>query len=287
VGYCEVIYIFFFLHPFMPFSPTNVTPADRYALIGKLMEEVKLRKYSYKTGKLYISMVRRWLLSGQSARDFILSYSDASASTMRAANFALRFFYQNVLRERFPEDIPLAGKDAKLPTVLSRDEAKAMISGTENAKHKALLGALYYGGLRLSEAIGLKWDDLDFGRMLVHVRDGKGRKDRVIFLHPELKILLDAHCSNNSEGLVFVSGYSGGKYVPKTVQLVVKEAAARARIKKNVTPHTLRHSFATHLLEGGADIRYIQKLLGHKDLKTTQIYTHVAETDMGRLASML
>ena len=275
------------LSPLMPFNPKNVSSADRYALITKLVEEVKLRKYSPRTGRLYVSMVRRWLLSEKTARDFILSYSDASASTMRAANFALRFFYQNVLREPFPEDIPLAGKDAKLPTVLSRDEAKAMISGTENIKHKALLGALYYGGLRLSEAIGLKWGDLDFGRMLVHVRDGKGRKDRIVFLHPELKNLLDVHNSDSREGLVFVSGYSGGKYVPKTVQLVVKEAAARARIKKNVTPHTLRHSFATHLLEGGADIRYIQKLLGHKDLKTTQIYTHVAETDMGRLARML
>ncbi|MDO9537320.1 MAG: tyrosine-type recombinase/integrase [Thermoplasmata archaeon] len=271
----------------MPFSPINVTPAERYALIAKLVEEVKLRKYSPKTGRLYVSMVRRWLLSGDSARDFILSYSDASASTMRVANFALRFFFENVLREQFPMDIPLAGKDAKLPTVLSRDEAKAMLSGTENVKHRAIIGALYYGGLRLSEAINLTWEDLDFGRMLVQVKQAKGRKDRVVFLHLELKNLLDAHNSDNREGLVFVSGYSGGKYNPKTVQLVVREAAARAKIKKHVTPHTLRHSFATHLLEGGADIRYIQKLLGHKDLKTTQIYTHVAETDMARLARML
>ncbi len=271
----------------MPFDPINVTAADRYTLIGKLMEEVKLRKYSYKTGRLYISMVRRWLLSGQSARDFILSYSDASASTMRVANFALKFFYETVLREPFPEDIPLAGKDAKLPTVLSRDEVKAMLSGTENAKHKALLGALYYGGLRLSEAINLNWEDLDIGRMVIHVRNAKGRKDRMVFLHPELKLLLGAYKPEGREGLVFISGYSDGKYVSKSVQLVVKDAAARARIKKNVTPHTLRHSFATHLLEGGADIRYIQKLLGHKDLKTTQIYTHVAETDMARLAGML
>jgi site-specific recombinase XerD len=271
----------------MPFDPINITPADRYALIGKLMEEVKLRKYSYKTGHLYVSMVRRWLLSGQSARDFILSYSDASASTMRIANFSLRFFHENVLHKPFPEDIPLAGKDAKLPTVLSRDEAKAMLAGTENAKHRAVLGALYYAGLRLSEAIGLEWEDLDFGRGVIHVRNAKGRKDRMVFLHPELKSLLDAYKPEGREGLVFVSGYSGGKYTPKSVQLVVKDAAARARIKKNVTPHTLRHSFATHLLEGGADIRYIQKLLGHKDLKTTQIYTHVAETDMSRLAGML
>jgi len=271
----------------MPFDPVNTTSAERYELIGKLIEEVKLRKYSYKTARLYASMVRRWLLSGKSARDFILSYSDASASTMRAANFALRFFHENVLHEPFPEDIPLAGKDAKLPTVLSRNEVKAMLAWTENSKHKALLGALYYAGLRLSEAIGLRWDDLDFGRMVIHVRNAKGRKDRMVFLHPELKVLLDSHNPGDREGLVFVSGYSGGKYVSKTVQLVVKEAAARARIKKNVTPHTLRHSIATHLLEGGADIRYIQKLLGHNDLKTTQIYTHVAETDMSRLAGML
>ncbi len=271
----------------MPFDLKKISSEDRIELIATLVEEVKLRRYSPKTGRLYVSMVRRWLLSEKTARDFILSYSDASASTMRVANFALRFFYENVLREPFPGNIPLAGKDAKLPVVLSRDEVKAILSGTENIKHRAILGALYYGGLRLSEAIGLKWADLDFGRMLVHVRSSKGRKDRIVFLHPELKRLLEFYTPGNRDGLVFVSGYSGGKYTPKSVQLVVKETASRAGIKKHVTPHTLRHSFATHLLEGGADIRYIQKLLGHKDLKTTQIYTHVAETDMARLAGML
>ncbi len=271
----------------MPFDAKKLSSDEKYDLIGRLIEEVKLRKYSHRTGKLYVSMVKRFMESGKSPREFLLAYSDASASTMRAAYFSLKFFYNNVLREPFPEELPLAGKDAKLPVVLSRAEAKAMLSGTDNIKHRAILAALYYAGLRLSKAINLKWVDIDFDRELVHVRNSKGRKDRIVFLHPELKAMLDAYRPENRDGLVFVSGYSGEKYSPKSVQLVVRDAAKRAGITKHVTPHTLRHSFATHLLEGGADIRYIQKLLGHKDLKTTQIYTHVAETDMSRLAKIL
>ncbi|MDO9538265.1 MAG: tyrosine-type recombinase/integrase [Thermoplasmata archaeon] len=271
----------------MPFDTKNLSSDEKYDLIGRLIEEVKLRKYSYRTGKLYASMVKRFLESEKSPRDFILSYSDASASTMRVANFSLRFFYENVIREPFPEGIPLAGKDAKLPVVLSRAEAKAMLSGTENIKHRTILATLYYAGLRLSEAISLKWVNIDFDRELVHIRDSKGRKDRIVFLHPELRALLDIYKPESRDGLLFVSGYSGGKYTPKSIQLVVRDVTKRVGIKKQVTPHTLRHSFATHLLEGGADIRYIQKLLGHKDLKTTQIYTHVVETDMARLAGMI
>ena len=209
----------------------------------------------------------------------------AKRSTMRQAYFALKFFYENVLHERFDEELPLTKKKMKLPIVLSRGEVKKMIEITDNLKHKLILSFLYYAGLRLDEVVNLRWRDIDFDRDIVHVKTAKGEKERVVFLHPKLKEMLNVH-GIKKRGWVFVS-QRGGKYNKRTIQQIVKNAAMKAGIKKKVTPHTLRHTFATHLLEAGADIRYIQQLLGHKSLKTTQIYTHVANRDIKKLADLL
>ncbi len=160
-----------------------------------------------------------------------------------------------------------------------------MVEATNNIKHKLVLMFLYYAGLRLNEVRNLRWQDLDFDREIIHVKAAKGEKERVVFLHPKLKELLKIY-RIGTEGLIFLS-QRGEKYNKRTIQQIVKHAAKKSEIKKKVTPHTLRHSFATHLLESGADIRYIQQLLGHKDLKTTQIYTHVANKDIKKLANLL
>lgn len=204
---------------------------------------------------------------------------------MRSVYFALKFFYEKVLDEKFYEKIPLAKKNLKLPVVLSREEIGKIIKVTTNIKHKLILMFLYYAGLRLDEVRNLKWGDLDFDREIIHVKITKGKKERVIFLHSRLKEMLKVY-SIGTEGLIFLA-QRGKKYNKRTIQQMVKNAAKKAGIKKGVTPHTLRHSFATHLLEGGADIRYIQKLLGHKNLQTTQIYTHVANKDIKKLANLL
>ncbi len=270
----------------MQFENKNLTPKERYELIGRLIEELKLRKYSYRTGKAYVYIVKNFLRSGLTPREFLLKYySDKSKSTIRQAYFALKFFYRNVLHERFDEEIPLAKKKEKLPVVLSRDEVKRMLYGTQNLKHRLVLMFLYYAGMRLNEVRNIRWEDVDFEREIIHIKVAKGDKERVVFLHPNLKNTLEVY-GRGQKGYIFIS-QRGSKYSPKSIQLIVKNAAKRARINKNVTPHTLRHSFATHLLEGGADIRYIQQLLGHKNLKTTQIYTHVANKDIKNLASLL
>lgn len=256
----------------------KLTPQQRYEQIGKLIEEIKLRKYSYQTGKAYISVVKGFLKSGKTPREFLLSYSTKSRSTMRSVYFALKFFYENVLNEKFDEKLPLAKKDLKLPVVLSREEISKMIEVTNNIKHKLVLMFLYYAGLRLDEVRNLKWQDIDFDREIIHIQTAKGEKERVVFLHPKLKEMLKIY-GINKQGLVFIS-QRGRKYNKRTIQEIVRKTAKKAGIKKRVTPHTLRHSFATHLLEGGADIRYIQQLLGHKSLKTTQIYTHIANKDI-------
>jgi site-specific recombinase XerD len=263
----------------------KLTPQERYMLIGKLIEEIKLRKYSYQTGKAYISVVKRFLKSGKTPREFLLSYSNKSRSTIRSVYFALKFFYENVLNEKFNEKLPLAKKNLKLPVVLSRGEISKMMEATNNIKHRLVLMFLYYAGLRLDEVRNLKWQDIDFDRDIIHIKTAKGEKERVVFLHPKLKEMLEIY-GINKQGLVFRS-QRDRKYNKRTIQQIVKNAAKKAGIKKKVTPHTLRHSFATHLLEAGADIRYIQQLLGHKSLRTTQIYTHVANKDIKKLANLL
>ncbi|NCN39392.1 MAG: tyrosine-type recombinase/integrase [Candidatus Aenigmarchaeota archaeon] len=258
---------------------------ERYQFIGKLIEEIKLRRYSYQTGKSYISVVKDYLKSGKTPREFLLTYSNKSKSTMRSVYFSLKFFYENVLNEKFEEKLPLARKAMKLPIVLSKEEVSKMIEITNNIKHKLVLMLLYYAGLRLDEARNLKWHDIDFDREIIHIKTAKGDKERVVFLHKKLIKMLKFY-GTKKDGFIFTS-QKDEKYNKRTIQQIVKSASKKAGIKKKVTPHTLRHSFATHLLESGADIRYIQQLLGHKDLKTTQIYTHVANKDIKKLADLL
>ena len=144
---------------------------------------------------------------------------------------------------------------------------------------------LYYTGMRVSEVISIKWEDLDFERKTMHIRLAKGSKDRVVFLHDTLIDFLKNFMIGRT-GIIFLSNF-GKKYSKRTVQIIVKNTARKAGISKKVTPHTLRHSFATHLLEAGADIRSIQSLLGHNNLQTTQVYTHVANKDIKNLAKLI
>lgn len=263
----------------------NLTPAERYQLLGKLLEEIRLRRYSHQTGRAYLSVVKRFLKSGKTPREFLLSQSGKSYSTMRTTKFALKFFYESVLKEELEEALPSLKKDVRLPVVLSKEEVSRMMKVIVNLKHRLLLMFLYYAGMRLDEARNISWEDIDFDRGVVHVKKAKGRRDRILFLHPKLREMLEMYGVRNN-GPILLS-QRGGRYNKRTIQAIVKAAARDAGIKKKVTPHTLRHSFATHLLEGGADIRFIQQLLGHKDLRTTQIYTHVASRDIKKLADLL
>ena len=241
---------------------------------------LKLKGYSPKTIKSYINIVNDFIKSGKSVEEFLLAKSNKSRSTLRTPYFALKIYHKELLKQDFEEKIPLAKSHQKLPIVLSKEEIQNMINITPNINHKQVIMFLYYAGLRLDELINLKSSDIDYSRDIIHLKKTKGSKDRIIFLHEKLKEIMPM------EGIVFQS-LRGKKYSQRTIQEMVKNVAKKAGIKKKVTPHTLRHSFATHLLENGADIRYIQQLLGHKDLKTTQIYTHVANKDIKNLAKLL
>jgi site-specific recombinase XerD len=261
------------------------TDSEIENLLQKLSEEIKLRKYSPQTLKSYSFIVEKYLKSGKEPREFLLEYADKSRSSIRNAYFALEFFHQKVLRQLFPEYIPLAKTSGKKPVVLGREEIKNMINSSFNIKHRLLLSFLYYSGMRLEEIRNLRWEDINFERKTIHLKTTKGSRDRILFLHTELENMINLF-GIRKEGIIFISS-RGKKYSPRSIEKVVKNAASSAGINKRVTPHTLRHSFATHLLESGADLRVIQSLLGHKSLATTQIYTHLAERDVQKLSKLL
>ena len=200
-------------------------------------------------------------------------YIDKSRSAIRSVYFALKFFYEHILNQKFDEKIPLAKNDGKLPIILSKEEINRMFETTLNIRHRLILMFLYYTGIRLDEIVNLKWEDIDFQRGTIHLKTAKGDKERVVFFHEKLKTFIE-YFNLKKDGYVFLSNF-GKKYNKRTIQKIVSNAAKKAGISKKVTPHILRHSFATHLLEAGADIRHIQKLLGHSNLQTTQIYTHI------------
>ena len=258
---------------------------DIQVYINKLSEELRLRKYSRQTEKSYVSIMRSFINSELTPRDFLLKYSQKSRSSIRSAYFALKFFHENVLGQKLDEKIPLAKNKGKLPVVLNKDEIIKMFESTLNLKHRLALMFLYYTGIRVNEIVNLKWEDIDFQRGTIHLKTAKGEKERVIFFHEKLKSFIE-YFNLRKEGFVFLSNL-GKKYDKRTIQAITRNAAIKAGINKTATPHILRHSFATHLLEAGADIRHIQKLLGHANLQTTQIYTHVANKDIKKLANLL
>ncbi len=258
---------------------------DFQPYLVKMSEELRLRRHSLRTEKAYLSVVKNFFVSGKSPRDFLLGHTINSRSTMRSVYFALKFFYEQVLHQKFDEELPLAKGSSKLPAVLNKEEVKSLFDVTFNLKHRLVLMLLYYSGMRLNELVNVQWEDFDFERGMIHLKVTKGEKERAVFLHEKLKTLIqEFHLQ--TKGLVFYSNL-GKKYNQRSIQMIVRQAAEKAEITKKVTPHTLRHSFATHLLEGGADIRSIQALLGHKNLQTTQIYTHVANKNIQKLSELL
>jgi len=210
------------------------------------------------------------------------SLSNASIALIKAS---LKFYYSDMLGKNLSLiKTPRASK--KLPVVLSRKEIKDLLDNTVNIKHRLMIELLYSTGLRLSECINLKYSDLDLNEGIGWVRMGKGSKDRMFIISDIFRNDLTGYMEKNgSKGYIF--SIKGEKMSPRGIQHAIKVSAERAGIEKNIHVHTLRHSFATHLLENGVDIRKIQKLLGHSNLQTTQIYTQVSTEEIKKIKSPL
>jgi len=178
-------------------------------------------------------------------------------------------------------------KEKILPTVLSEEEVKQIINCVSNLKHKAILLTIYSAGLRISEAVNLKIADIDSKRKVIIIKDAKGKKDRNSLLSEKLLVVLREYFKQYKPKIWLFEGQFGGRYSDRSIQNVFRKACIDAKIMKKVSVHSLRHSFATHLLERGTDLRYIQELLGHSSSKTTEIYTHITRKGMEQVKSPL
>lgn len=314
----------------MSLSDTGTASSPR--LLEQLRDRIRFKHYSLRTEQAYVLWVKQYIyfhgkrhpaeLGKQAVEAFLSSLAvnrNVAASTQNQALSALLFLYREVLGIDLPwlTEVTRAKKAARLPTVLTREEARALLASLDEPDMDLIVRLLYGTGMRLLECLRLRVKDVDFGRNEILVREGKGNKDRVTMLPSSLAVRLQAHlkwvkAQHEADlaagyGEVWLPNALAAKYpnAPRTwgwqyvfpasglsvdprsgvtrrhhvedrrVQRAVKHAASRAGIVKPVTPHTLRHSFATHLLEGGYDIRTVQELLGHSDVSTTMIYTHV------------
>ncbi|WP_241499115.1 tyrosine-type recombinase/integrase [Rufibacter ruber] len=212
-----------------------------------------------------------------------------SCSMVNQSINAVKFYYQRVLlrTEVQLNQVERPEKPEKLPLVLSRQEVASLLASTPNLKHRCLLQLLYAGGLRIGEVINLRITDVQSARNLLLIRGGKGKKDRTTLLSQRLLENLRAYYKEYRPKEWLFEGQFGGQYTVESIRNVFRAAVEKAGIKTKATPHTLRHSFATHLLEQGTDLRYIQTLLGHSSSKTTEIYTHITSHALGQITSPL
>ncbi|MCA9302136.1 tyrosine-type recombinase/integrase [Candidatus Nomurabacteria bacterium] len=200
---------------------------------------------------------------------------------------SIKFYYRNVLKNTKKIEVQLAKKPKSLPIVLSRSEVEKILKSPKNAKHRLLLALAYGAGLRVSEVVSLKIQDLDFEELTVHIKQAKGQKDRISVMPESLAdSLRGLTAGKERDDLVFASE-RGGKLATRTAQKIFENALKDSNVKKDATFHSLRHSFATHLLENGTDVRYVQELLGHQNIRTTQRYTQVTNPKLKNIRSPL
>ncbi|MDW3195273.1 MAG: tyrosine-type recombinase/integrase [Cytophagales bacterium] len=266
-------------------------PKDRWRYCPEeFYQKLELRRYSLNTARSYLGQFERFINSFPREKELmsiteaeILKYMSNlvkegfSESYSKIALSAIKFYFEVVkeMPNRF-YNISLPKRSASLPKVLAKEDILKMIHQTRNLKHRCIIALLYSAGLRKQELIDLKIEDIDSHRMTITVRQGKGKKDRISLLSTHLLSDLRNYYKAYKPKMFLFEGAYGMQYSPTSVGKIVSRAAHKVGMKRHITPHMLRHSFATHLLESGTDLRYIQILLGHNSAKTTEIYTHVA-----------
>ena len=281
------------------FSELSSICFDR--MIIKLDIELKFRGYSFRTAKAYKNHVYRLLLFCEKSpfdledKDiqgyllFNLENKKVSSTFVNQAISAFNFFFNNVIcKSSLVDNVRRPKKQLTLPDVLSQQEVVRILSSIDNFKHRLIFILIYSAGLRVGEVVRLKTDDINYDRKLIHVRQSKGMKDRVTLLSDIASDALNTYLKAQLTDLWLFPGGQGKSHLSeRAVQKVFERARLKAGISKEATVHSLRHSFATHLLEGGTDLRYIQELLGHSSSKTTEIYTHVSKRNLSRIKSPL
>ena len=261
--------------------------------LGEMKNQVVLRGFSRRTLKSYVYCLDKYLCflmktsqnpSVTSAKAWLLYLHNKNynTNTIRINSAAILFFFKSVSKQKSVNyfDLPKPKKKKPLPKVLSKEEVKGLLESIKNKKHRLMISLLYSCGLRVSELVSLKREDILLERNLIFIKSGKGRKDRYTLLSEKIKQELLHHLLNTEFNTKYLFETNRKtKYTIRSIQEILKKS------NRNVSPHMLRHSFATHLLESGTDIRYIQQLLGHSNVSTTQIYLQVSSQELQNIKS--
>ena len=266
--------------------------------LQKTERELIIKNYSLKTIKSYLFGLKSYFifkkinfdrLDEENIKDFLLYCSDKGVSPQSRNIFlsAIKFYYHHVTKAKQTIKISSAKKPSRLPVILSRNEVEQILQSLKNSKHKLLLSLAYGSGLRVSEATALKCQDLNLGELTIYIKQSKGQKDRISIIPAKLCDDLKNLCAGKNEDDFVFASERGGKLSTRSAQKVFKNALLKSGLNKKLTFHSLRHSFATHLLENGVDVRYVQELLGHHNIRTTQIYTHVTNPKLKNIKSPL
>lgn len=266
--------------------------------LQKVERELSFRKYSKNTISAYIFSLKKYFLfkkinlesfNEENIKNFLFSFSEkgSSASLINQHINAIQFFYREILRVPQKVHFKYAKKPQKLPIVISRNEIQKCIFSVSNAKHRLIISLAYAAGLRISEVRDLRVQDIDFENTLLHIKGGKGQKDRITPFSEKLSDSLRNQIAGKDILDIVFESSRGTKLNLRTLQKIFENALKKSGIQKSATFHSLRHSFATHLIENGTDIRYIQELLGHQNIRTTQRYTHVTNPKLRNIKSPL
>lgn len=267
-------------------------------LLEKIEQELKLRNYSRKTVKSYVlclddyfryiknvkkdpntALIKKYLLEKQE--------KGISSQTINLYLQAIKHFYREIFKSKLAIEMRFAKTASKLPVVLSRIEIEKIISSILNTKHRLMVSLAYASGLRVSEVVNLKIKDINIEELTIHLKGAKGNKDRITIFPEKINLDIKNLSANKSGQHYLFESERGGGLSERTAQIIFEKGLKKAGIKKEATFHSLRHSFATHLLENGVDVRYVQELLGHANIRTTQIYTKVTNPMLKNIKSPL
>lgn len=260
--------------------------------------ELKIRKYSPKTVKSYLASLEQYfrykkndigIFNEENIKNFLyqLTQKNLAASSINLYISAIQFFYREIQKSSQKVHFHFAKRPKKLPIVLSHTEIIKSIASLTNPKHKLILSLAYASGLRISEVQNLHVQDIDFESFTLHIKGAKGQKDRITPFSEKINNALKNIIAGKKPIDIVFESNRGGKLTTASLSKIFQNALQKAEIKKPATFHSLRHSFATHLLENGTDVRYVQKLLGHANIRTTQIYTQVSNLKLKNIKSPL
>ena len=267
-------------------------------ILENIEQELKLRNYSLKTRISYLRCLREYFIfikkdyskiNENLVRKFLLLKQERkyAPQTINLYLNAIKFYYREIIKPPTLINLKFAKTNKRLPVILSREEINLIINSIKNKQHQLMISLAYGSGLRVSEIVNLKVKDIDLKQLLIHIKQGKGQRDRITILPQSISNKIKKLLILKDKDEYVFETQREDKYSVRTPQLIFLKSLRKTGIKKEATFHSLRHSFATHLLENGTDIRHIQKLLGHRNIRTTQIYTQVTNLQLQNIKSPL